>query len=118
MDAPKCIVYGVLALVAAMSATHARGEPAQDVSRTSLGPLNFSCGKWTNTPKRSAEHEVLKTWLLGFVSGMNFENAGGDFLRDRDIDGITAWIDNYCRRNPLHAMTQAIYALTNELRGR
>jgi hypothetical protein len=105
----------MMLLVAAMSTTHVRGEPAQGEYRTSMGPLNFSCGKWTNTPKRSTEHEVLKSWVLGYLSGVNFENADGDFLRGRDIDGVTAWIDNYCRSNPLHPITRALYALTKEL---
>jgi hypothetical protein len=28
-------------------------------------------------------------------------------------DVISSSRDNYCRRNPLHAITQAVYALTN-----
>jgi hypothetical protein len=27
---------------------------------------------------------------LGYLSGVNFENADGDLLRSRDIDGVTA----------------------------
>ena len=38
-----------------------------------------------------------------------------DLLRGRDADGLTAWIDNYCRRNPLHPVTQAAHELIKEL---
>jgi hypothetical protein len=39
-----------------------------------------------------------------------------DFLRGRDADGLKAWIDDYCRRNPLQGIMQAVHALENELR--
>jgi hypothetical protein len=56
-------------------------------------------------------------WVTGYLSGLNMESSP-DFLRDRDADGLMAWIDNYCRRNPLHTITQAVHALRNELRSR
>jgi hypothetical protein len=106
----------MLLIVAAISTAQVRSAPAPGETRTSLGPLDFSCSKWTNVPKRSTDHEILKGWALGFISGMNWENADGDFLQGRDVDGVTAWIDNYCGRNPLHATTQAIYELIQVLK--
>jgi hypothetical protein len=105
--------FAVPLLVAAMSSAQAQAISPE--GRTMIGPLNFSCDKWTNTPKDSDEHEVLQLWVFGYLSGINTVSST-DFLRGRDADGLTAWIDNYCRRNPLHAITQALYALTNELR--
>jgi hypothetical protein len=103
------------AMVLVLAATLA--AQAQDV-RIVIEPATggLSCGKWTNTPRKSAEHEIFKKWLLGFVSGVNFESASGDFLQGRDSDGLTAWIDNYCRTNPLHGMTQAAVELVRALR--
>jgi len=98
----------VLLLVAAMSSAQAQEE------RAIIGPLDFSCGKWVNTPKRTGDHERLRQWVLGYLSGVNMESSA-DFLRGRDADGLTVWIDNYCRRNPLHAITQATHALITEL---
>jgi len=100
-------------LAVAMSTAH-----AQEATKTVIGPTDFSCGKWINTPKRSAEYEVLKSWVTGYLSGTNMGSAGPDFLQGRDVDGLTALIDNYCSRNPLHAITQATYQLILELRGR
>jgi hypothetical protein len=93
---------------------------AQDDNRTLIEPRTngLSCGGWTNTPKRSVEHEVFKKWVLGFVSGANWENKDGDFLRGTDSDALTAWIDNYCRRNPLNGISQAVIELMKELRSR
>ena len=84
--------------------------------RAIIGPLgSFSCGKWINTPKHTSEYFQLRYWVFGYLSGINME-SGADFLRGRDADGLTVWIDNYCRRNPLHAITQATNELIKELR--
>ena len=42
--------FVVLLLVAAMSSAQAQEE------RAIIGPLDFSCGKWVNTPKRTGDH--------------------------------------------------------------
>ena len=49
------------------------------------------------------------------LSGANAENAGVDFLRGIEPDELMAWIDNYCQRNPVHGITQAINELIKEL---
>lgn len=109
MDAPRRIAI----IVAALTASTVQ---AQEGRFTVIGPTGFSCGRWVNTPKQTAEYDVLRYWVLGYLSGANLGAKGTDFLQNRDADGLTAWIDNYCRQNPLHAMTEAIYALMSELR--
>jgi hypothetical protein len=97
-----------LLLVAAIST-------AQAQERAVIGPASFSRGKWTNTPKRSPERGVYEKWVLGYLSGVNVHQTGPDFLRDTDAEGLTAWIDNYCRRNPLHHVNQAVLELLDVL---
>jgi hypothetical protein len=99
----------MLLLIAAKSTAQAQEE------RAIIGPNDFSCGKWINTPKHTNEYFQLRYWVLGYLSGINME-GGADFLRGRDADGLTVWIDNYCRQYPLRAITQAINALVDELR--
>jgi len=101
--------FAVLALAVAISTAQAQEE------RGIIGPTDFSCGKWINTPKRTLNHEQQRMWILGYLSGINIESSS-DFLRNRDADGLTVWIDNYCRQYPLRAITQAINALVDELR--
>jgi hypothetical protein len=102
----------MLILVASISTV----QPQGDV-RAIIGPTNFSCGMWSNTPKQSDQHDVLRSWLFGFISGLNFESTSGDFLRGKDPDGLTAWIDSYCQKNPLNTpVTQAAVELVKELR--
>src|SRR5262245_44743332 len=85
-----------LLLVAAIST-------AQAQERAVIGPASFS---W---------REVYEKWVLGYLSGVNVHQAGPDFLRDRDAEGLTAWIDSYCRRNPLHHVNQAVLELLDVL---
>jgi hypothetical protein len=113
----RVLRIAMLVLVAAISTAQAQTELGTTVIIPQRGGL--SCGKWTNTPKHSPEHEIYQKWIFGYLSGVNMEHTkhmGSDFLRDRDTDGLTAWIDNYCRRNPLHPITQAVVELINELR--
>ena len=98
----------VLALAVAMSTAQSQEQEGKFI----IGPRDFSCGKWTNTPKNTAQHDVLGSWVFGYLSGTNVENAGVDFLRGREL---MAWIDNYCQRNPVHGITQAINELIKEL---
>jgi hypothetical protein len=100
----------MLLLVASISTAQAQGE------RAVIGPTGFSCGMWSNAPKESAQHAVLSSWLFGFISGLNFESTSGDFLRGKDPDSLTAWIDNYCQKNPLNPATQGAVELVKELR--
>jgi hypothetical protein len=51
-----------------------------------IGPLDFSCGKWVSAPKGTPNHERLKQWVFGYLSGVNIETNGPDFLRGRDAD--------------------------------
>jgi hypothetical protein len=103
---------GVLLLVATVSIAQAQTE-----TRTVVTPLpGYSCAKWINPAEEyQGEHGALKAWANGFLSGSNMR-AGTDFLRGRNINGLIAWIDDYCRRNPLHLFSQAVIALENELR--
>ena len=104
----RVLRIAMLLLVAAIST-------AQAQERAVIGPAGFSCGKWTNTLKDKPNHERLTQWVLGYLSGVNVHQTGPDFLRDRDADSLTAWIDDYCRRNPLHHVNQALFELLDVL---
>ncbi len=56
------------------------------------------CGQWINETFRK---EANKTWLLGFMSGLNanrdFANALGKI---NSANQIFLWMDNYCKANP------------------
>jgi hypothetical protein len=61
-------------------------------------------------------------WVVGFLSGLSVGfltgvNADDDvgFLSGQDADGIYAWIDNYCKANPLEKLPKIMDTLATEL---
>src|SRR5262245_27730434 len=115
-DLQRVITVRAIRVVAVLALTGAMSTAQAQEGKFIVGPRDFSCGMWTNTPKNTAQHDVLESWVLGYLSGINAESAGGDFLRGREPGGLVAWIDDYCRRNPLHIITQSTNELIKELR--
>jgi len=63
--------FAVLALAVAMSTAQAQEQEQEQEQEGKfiIGPRDFSCGKWTNTPKNTAQHDVLGSWVFGYLSG-------------------------------------------------
>jgi hypothetical protein len=58
----------------------------------------------------------MGNWVIGYVNGVNaYNNDGRDFLLATDPNAIVAWVDNYCRSNPLEHIFDAAHALVDEL---
>jgi hypothetical protein len=84
-----------------------------------IGQGVTSCGAWTAARStKSALKNAHEQWLTGFVSGANWTEAGPDFLAEPDFDALTAWVDNYCRAEPLAKVYTAATTLVRELRER
>ena len=58
-------------------------------------------------------------WVMGFLSAHNWHNANaggpGDIASGTDLNGMLAWIDNYCAAHPLEKIVEATQALIVEL---
>jgi hypothetical protein len=72
-----------------------------------VGIGTSSCLFWTK------EREIKQSfswdqWLLGFVSGAG--SRGISPLTDPDGVQVLAWIENYCRANPLDQLATAGHA--------
>jgi hypothetical protein len=86
-----------------------------------IGAGTSSCGAWTAhrrayqpggsaTLGHQGELEDAQ-WVLGFLSGMGFVHKNDDDPLDGvDGEGVLAWIDNYCRANPIKALDDATTA--------
>jgi hypothetical protein len=78
-----------------------------------------SCGSWTQGRQtRSFKAGLSAQWIAGYLSGLNMGAVGPDPLSGTDFDGLMAWIDNYCRSNPLDMVGTAAFRLMGELRSR
>lgn len=75
------------------------------------------CGEWTQI-----KHPPDKSWLLGFMSGMNIQHliltqGKSDPLKKvTSANQIWSWMDNYCQKNPLNKVSQGGLDLFQELK--
>jgi hypothetical protein len=52
--------------------------------------------------------------VLGWVSAAGYYAVQGE-LRDTDANSVAAWVDKYCRENPLNKVKDAAKSLIDEL---
>lgn len=75
-----------------------------------MGAGTISCGKWT-TDRRDPKSTLAlldASWVVGFLSGIGWVGQNGDDpLRGLDGEAVWAWIDNYCKANPLDSLDTA-----------
>jgi hypothetical protein len=92
-------------------------ETAPAGSRVYIGDGVNSCGAWTQERARESPRvQLWKGWILGYVSGANTPAEHPEIISSA-IDGpaVWAWVDNYCRSNPLETIQVAAMALVREL---
>jgi hypothetical protein len=79
-----------------------------------IGDGQASCGSWTDARRfpDGIGAEMDEQWVVGFISGVAYQGPHDNFDPLRGLDGaaVWAWIDNYCRSNPLDNITNAALA--------
>ena len=92
-------------------------RPGDPSGRTLIG-ADVSCGTWTQARQQDRQKPLThQWWVAGFLSGLEYEgDPSRDPLAGNDIGGIAAWIDNYCRQNPLKTIAHACLELMTLLR--
>lgn len=89
--------------------------------KVTYGAGLVSCGEWQQYRSRNDKTAVLQleAWLAGFLSGYNVASDDHDYLAPKPQSvAYSAWLDNYCARNPLNPVAQAAFALKEELLSR
>jgi hypothetical protein len=91
---------------------------------TTIGTGGVSCGTWTlnrrsylsgqgSLPGYVDELEEA-TWIICFLWGVGYVGLNGDDpLHNVDGAGVWAWIDNYCRANPIKNLLDAAKAFVD-----
>lgn len=55
---------------------------------------------------------VAETWWAGFVTAVNIERDDTyDVLPNVPVETVNQWLEGYCRNNPRHLMSIAVYRL-------
>ena len=83
---------------------------------TIFGAGTVSCGKWTDVRHIPGEHFQLLQFVYGYLSAHNYYTSNRQ-VTPPDEESVPAFVDLYCRNNPLDAVTSAAAALVDELGG-
>jgi hypothetical protein len=91
-------------------------QPAFSYTSISFGVSD--CAQWV---AESKSNFALKTWLLGFITGIDnayvtINKTNNDPLKKiNSASQIYLWMDNYCSQNPLKNIADGGNALFSEL---
>lgn len=85
------------------------------------GAGGSTCGAWLQY-RSSNQYSGELHWIQGFISSYNQfvytgRNPNGIF-GSADHNSIAAWMDNYCRQNPLETVYKGTLVLVEELKRR
>jgi hypothetical protein len=118
--ANESLIKGLIVLTVTASLTPSFGQEAkQGIGIIGIG--NSSCGLWTSSRSgQDAESFAFVTgaqgWIHGFITAMAVESDKVNAAIHRtDPKGLDAWIDNWCKANPLKTIARAAGALAVEL---
>lgn len=107
---------GLLLFVMLCLPTVANGVDAKgNFINRGIGSGVGSCGEYAREDnidyRRWYEH-----WATGYISGVNSSKRGKtDFSNGVAPKGLTQWLENYCRENPLTSFGSAVDAMLDEL---
>ena len=105
-------------LLAAVLSCIASAAPAQGVQVQGVG--NLSCGEYLQLREKKApgQNAVLASWIWGYMAGFNMEVRRPTTRPLPDEASTLAYVDKYCRENPLNSVIEATGALVLELGGK
>jgi membrane peptidoglycan carboxypeptidase len=74
-----------------------------------LGTGTASCGRWTEDKlAQTTAYKQDTAWLIGFISAYNrYGWHGRNVTSETDVDGMLAWVGNYCAANPTEPISGA-----------
>lgn len=109
----KKIGCGVLiAFSAFFVSAHSLAQPKFAIA----GVGSTSCGQYLKPPglKKEMSDLIMATWIQGFLSGTNAQRLFDTDTKMKlqpDAESIIAFVDNFCRENPLKTVFEASLAL-------
>jgi hypothetical protein len=91
---------------------------AQGVRVQGVG--TFSCGQYLELrgAGSAAQNSVVASWVWGYMAGFNMEVRQPTTRDSPDEPSTLAFIDKYCRDNPLDSVLIATNTLIQQLGGR
>ena len=93
---------------------------AQGVTVFIAGEGNVACGTYLQDRRANTEPQayIYATWVRGFLSGFNYATPGRPMPSIPQTDTVLAYLDKYCRDNPLQTLSTGAAYLAADLGGR
>lgn len=106
-------LLGIVIIAAQMSCCEAR-------TYTTVGLSN--CDSWLQSRDAEISGKVGisrlsdKSWVAGFITGVNQERTSSDLMTGLDLQTVMDWVDRYCEMNHADDVQAAVNALFKKLR--
>jgi len=111
------IKFLIVAIAIAASPTFLHAQESTGFAMSGAGTT--SCGKYIEHGEESSD--LFVSWAQGFLSGANIAAhvyAKKEMVLLPDSASIKAYLDKFCRDNPLDSPSQGVIFLYRELRSR
>lgn len=113
--------YAVLTAIILAMPLHTPSMAQERHTTGIIGIGNSSCGSWTSW-RSSTDMESFsmafgaRSWVAGYLTATAGEYEQiNKAIHQVDSTGLEAWIDNWCRANPLRSIGEAANALAFHL---
>jgi hypothetical protein len=95
----------------------ATNASAQERPTTVTGEGTVGCGEYLEDRRKNnkAQDYAYATWLRGFISGFNFATRGKQITGVSAPATLLAYMDKYCRDDPLGTVAGGAFNLAREM---
>ena len=85
---------------------------------TAFGSGTTTCGSWTEAKEEPMKRVAFHEWINGYMTAYSLwvEGDGPGPVTNSEGSGNWAWMDNYCRDNPLDDVSDAAAQLINAIK--
>jgi len=111
----------MLIIVAAIATMPGMGFAQSSAGQALSGAGTASCGQYIEHSADKDISDLFVSWAQGFLSGMNVADHAATnrgFVILPDSASIKAYLDKYCRENPLESPVKGTILLFKELQAR
>jgi hypothetical protein len=111
----------MLVTVVAIASVPGMGFAQSSTGQALSGAGTTSCGQYIEHSADKDISDLFVSWAQGFLSGLNVADHAAthrDFVILPDSASIKAYLDKYCRENPLESPVKGTILLFKELQAR
>jgi len=73
------------------------------------GAGTATCAQYLKISDDEDKKQLFLSWAQGFISGINLTNNGDVVGEFANSELLTAWLEQYCKKNPLEQFDAAVF---------